>query len=92
MSKARQKGTVGEIYNIGGYDTHTIGEALDLLIKNSENPSSFQKRIDSERVRPTDITLQIPDSRKFRDDTGWKPEKGLNDIVIDLLDYWRETL
>ena len=49
----------------------------------------LKKVLDSDRVRPTDITLQIPDSTKFRDKTGWKPTKGLEEICDDLLDYWR---
>ena len=43
-------------------------------------------------MRPTDITLQIPDSTKFSEKTGWIPIKGLEEICEDLLDYWREVL
>jgi len=43
-------------------------------------------------MRPTDITLQVPDSTKFREKTGWKPTKGLEEICDDLLNYWRELL
>ena len=82
----------GEVYNIGGDETCTIGDALDVLISKSNNPESFIKLPDPERIRPTDITLQIPDSTKFREKTGWKPIKGLNEICDDLLDYWREVL
>ena len=82
----------GEVYNIGGDETCTIGDALDILISKSKNPESFIKLPDPERIRPTDITLQIPDSTKFREKTGWKPTKGLDEICDDLLDYWREVL
>ena len=82
----------GEVYNIGGDETCTIGDALDILISKSKNPESFIKLPDPERIRPTDITLQIPDSTKFREKTGWKPTKGLNEICDDLLSYWREVL
>ena len=41
-------------------------------------------------MRPTDITLQVPSSDKFREKTGWKPTKGLEEICEDLLDYWRK--
>jgi len=82
----------GEVYNIGGDETCTIGDALDMLISKSKNPESFIKLPDPERIRPTDITLQIPDSTKFREKTGWKPTKGLNEICDDLLNYWREVL
>ena len=82
----------GEVYNIGGDYTCTVGDALDMLISKSKNPQAFIKELDQKRVRPTDITLQIPDSTKFRKKTGWKPTKGLEEICEDLLDYWRGVL
>jgi len=82
----------GEVYNIGGDETCTIGDALDKLISKSTISDKLEKLLDQDRIRPTDITLQIPASTKFREKTGWKPIKGLNEICDDLLDYWREVL
>ena len=82
----------GEIYNIGGDYTCSVEDALDMLISKSKTPKAFIKELDPNRVRPTDITLQIPDSTKFREKTGWKPTKGLEEICDDLLNYWREVL
>ena len=79
----------GEVYNIGGDYTCTVGDALDMLISRSTVKDKLVKVLDPDRVRPTDITLQIPDSTKFREKTGWKPTKGLEEICDDLLDYWR---
>ena len=80
----------GEVYNIGGDETCLVGEALDALIAKSNKP--FKKIQDPERMRPTDITLQIPDTSKFREHYGWKPEKSMDDIWNDLLDYWRKRV
>ena len=77
----------GEIYNIGGDYTCTVGDALDMLISRSDKP--MIKCLDEKRVRPTDITLQIPDTTKFRNDFEWKPKKDLTHICDDLLNYWR---
>ena len=82
----------GEVYNIGGDYTCSVGDALDMLISKSKTPKAFIKEFNPNRVRPTDITLQIPDSTKFREKTGWKPTKGLEEICDDLLNYWREVL
>ena len=82
----------GEVYNIGGDYTCTVGDALDMLISKSKQPKAFIKELDRGRVRPTDITLQIPSSDKFREKTGWKPTKGLEEICDDLLNYWRGVL
>ena len=82
----------GEVYNIGGYYTCTVGDALDMLISKSKKPDVFIKLVDPDRIRPTDITLQVPDSTKFREKTGWKPTKGLEEICDDLLNHWRKVL
>ena len=82
----------GEVYNIGGDYNCMIGDALDMLISKSKTPKAFIKEFNPNRVRPTDITLQIPDSTKFRKKTGWMPVKGLSEICDDLLNYWREVL
>jgi len=82
----------GEVYNIGGDYNCTVGDALDMLISKSKTPKAFIKEFNPNRVRPTDITLQIPDSTKFRKKTGWMPVKGLSEICDDLLNYWREIL
>ena len=82
----------GEVYNIGGDYTCTVGDALDMLISKSKQPNAFCKELDLKRVRPTDITLQIPDTNKFKDEFDWKPEKDLTHICDDLLNYWREVL
>ena len=82
----------GEVYNIGGDYTCTVGDALDMLISKSKKPDVFIKLVDPDRIRPTDITLQVPDSTKFREKTGWKPTKGLEEICDDLLNHWRKVL
>ena len=82
----------GEVYNIGGDYTCTVGDALDMLISKSKKPYVFIKLVDPDRIRPTDITLQVPDSTKFREKTGWKPTKGLEEICDDLLNHWRKVL
>ena len=89
---AANKCEYGEVYNIGGDETCIVGDVLDILISKSKNPDVFIKLPDPNRIRPTDITLQIPDSSKFREKTGWKPTKGLEEICDDLLNHWRKVL
>ena len=90
LCSERGKKRYGEVYNIGGEETCTVGEALDRLISKSNKP--FKKKLDKDRLRPTDITLQIPCTAKFRDHFDWKPEKGLDAICDDLLNYWRKKI
>ena len=89
---AATKATAGEVYNIGGDETCLVGEALEVLLESSKAPrDKWTITVDPKRVRPTDITLQIPDSNKFREETGWRLSKTLQDICNDLLNYWRNV-
>jgi len=79
----------GEVYNIGGLETMTIGEMLDLLLKYSTR-KDIEIIVDPARLRPSDVTLQIPSVVKFRKETGWQPRIKFKDTVKDTLEYWRE--
>ncbi|MCM8797203.1 MAG: GDP-mannose 4,6-dehydratase [Candidatus Omnitrophica bacterium] len=80
----------GEVYNIGGNRTMTIGEALDILLSYSK--LKFEIKVDPKLIRPADVTLQIPCIDKFKNETGWEPEISVEKTLQDLLDYWREEL
>lgn len=80
----------GEVYNIGGKQTMTIGEALNILLSYSDK--KFEVRVDPRLLRPSDVTLQIPCIDKFRDETGWEPEIPFETTLKDILDYWRGEL
>lgn len=80
----------GEVYNIGGNRTMTIGEALDILLSFSKIRCEVQ--VDPQLLRPSDVTLQIPCFDKFRNATGWEPVIPPEKTFSDLLDYWREEL
>lgn len=84
-----QKCKPGEVYNIGGVETMTIGDMLKKLI-NLSTVKDIKVRIDPKRLRPSDVTLQIPSVDKFKKETGWKPEVKFDKTLNDMLDYWRE--
>lgn len=79
----------GEVYNIGGNETMKIGEMLNRLIAMSM-VKNIKVEIDPARLRPSDVTLQIPCVDKFVEATGWKPEIPFEKTLTDTLDYWRE--
>jgi len=79
--------TPGEVYNIGGERTMTVGEMLDVLIGMAG--CRIQYEVDPALVRPSDVTLQIPDTSKFRAATGWAPTIPLETTLRDLLNYQR---
>lgn len=78
----------GEVYNIGGVETMKVGEMLDKLI-NLSTVKNIKIEVDSERLRPSDVTLQIPSTEKFHKETGWKPEIKFDKTLKDTLGYWR---
>jgi len=79
----------GEVYNIGGNITMTIGEMLAKLIKLSKTKEKITIKQLPSKLRPADVTLQIPDSTKFRKATGWEPKIPFEETLEDLLNYWR---
>ncbi|MEN9626413.1 MAG: hypothetical protein RL557_741 [archaeon] len=85
-----RKCTVGDVYNIGGNVTKTIGEMLDYLITLSPLKDAIKKQQDPKLMRPYDVSLQIPDVSKFEKETGWKPVYTFEQTMQDLLRWWRK--
>ena len=79
----------GEYYNIGGAYTCKVGDMLEYLISLSPMKSLIKIEVDPERLRPIDADLQIPDTSKFEEHTGWKPQISFEQTMSDLLNYWR---
>ena len=84
--------TRGEYYNIGGQHTAEIGEILDHLISLSTMATNLKITQDPSRMRPIDADLQVPNTSKFFQHTGWKPEISFEKTMQDLLQYWREKV
>lgn len=83
--------TAGEYYNIGGSYSCTVGEMLDSLISLSSR-DDIAVEVDPDRLRPIDADLQVPDTAKFRQHTGWQPVIPFETTMRDLLDYWRNRV
>lgn len=82
----------GAYYNIGGTFTLSIRGMLEKLINLSTMANQIKTEIDSDRLRPIDADLQVPDTRKFNRHTGWKPEISFEKTMTDLLNYWRDRV
>ena len=80
----------GEVYNIGGPTTIKVGEFLSLLKKLASR--DIPSRLDPELLRPADVTLQIPDVKKFLKQTGWKPKYTFEESIKYLLDHCRQEV
>lgn len=80
--------TPGEYYNIGGSYTCSVREMLSYLLSISK-VKGIEIETDPERLRPIDADLQVPDTTKFKNHTGWEPVIEFETTMNDLLDYWR---
>lgn len=86
-------GVAGQIYNIGGSNTLAVGEALEYMLNLSKlDRKIFRLQEDPNLIRPTDITLQIPNYSKFQALTGWAPKTTIKEVSEDILNYWRNKV
>lgn len=83
--------TPGEYYNIGGTYSCTVRQMLDHLISLS-TVKGIKIEVEQSRLRPIDADLQVPDTTKFQNHTGWKPEITFETTMLDLLNYWRDRI
>ena len=83
-------GKPGEVYNIGGEFTLSVGEFLEELKKLSK--VKITSKVDKNLLRPTDVTRQIPDCSKFREMSGWSPKYSVKESIENLLNYWRKRV
>ena len=81
----------GEVYNIGGTYSCTIREMLNFLVSLSE-VKKIKIIEDPARLRPIDADLQIPNTKKFMNATGWRPRITFQKTMTDLLNYWRKRV
>ena len=68
-----------------------ISEMLDKLLSLSKVKNIKIKK-DPKRIRPIDADLQIPDTSKFMNHTGWKPKISFNDLVINMVEHDLENI
>ena len=87
---ATQKCKMGDVYNIGGNVGIRIGDFLDMLIYKMGVPVKIYQN--PKLMRPSDITVQIPDMSKFTKQTGWKPtipfDKSVDYFIDELYKIW----
>jgi len=82
----------GEYYNIGGNHSLKVGEILNDLIALSTRKDEIKIVTDKNRLRPIDADLQVPDTSKFFNHTGWQPKIPYKQTIKDLLNYWRSNI
>lgn len=87
---ATEKGSPGEVYNIGSGVGREVREMLDMLLAMSN--VNIKVEVDEARLRPSDVKVLVCDCTRFSELTGWKPEVPFEKTMRDLLDYWRDRV
>lgn len=85
-----EKGAPGDVYNIGGSEVMTIRDVLETLIDLSTSEIHYET--DPARLRPSDVTLQVPDVTKFIAATGWTATIPARQTLNDLLNHHRDGI
>lgn len=87
---AADRGHGGQVYNIASGTAYSIRALLDRMIELSG--VEVRVHVDPARLRPVDVPRIAGDASKIAEDCGWRPEKTIDDLLRDLLAYWREQV
>lgn len=87
-SLAVERCEYGTPYVIASGEAVSMREVLNKLIEMAGIECRIE--IDADRIRPSDVPLLIGDYSRFKEKTGWMPNKslGIDAICQDLLEYW----
>jgi GDP-4-dehydro-6-deoxy-D-mannose reductase len=83
-----KEGRPGEIYHVSSGIPLTIGKGLEILVDGADCPITVRR--DPALCRPSDTPIMVGDNTKLRRDTGWEPERDINDTLGDLLNAARK--
>jgi GDP-4-dehydro-6-deoxy-D-mannose reductase len=77
----------GAIYNVGSGTSHRIRDVLDALLARARVPVRVES--DPARMRPADIPVLTANCARLEQATGWRPKISFEQMLDDLLAYWR---
>jgi GDP-4-dehydro-6-deoxy-D-mannose reductase len=80
-------GASGGVYNVASGVGRPIQAILDALIARARVPVTVET--DPSLLRPNDTAALVGDCTRLRLDTGWEPAIGFEQMLDDLLEYWR---
>lgn len=85
----------GKLYIVGSESEKNI-DTFEGVISRLLKISTIKKQVKiikkKDFVRPTSVPYLIADSKEFSELTGWKPTVNLEEILFDVLNYWRERV
>lgn len=83
-----EHGQPGQVYNLCSGTATRIGDIVEMVRSQGRVP--VEVRVDAARLRPSDEPILLGDNTRLRQATGWEPRIGMEQIVTEVLDYWRQ--
>jgi GDP-4-dehydro-6-deoxy-D-mannose reductase len=84
-----ERGQPGEVYNLCSGQSHAIQEVLDFFLAAS-TVRNIKVQEDPARLRPSDLPNLYGTAARAEAATGWQPQISFEQMLRDVLDYWRE--
>jgi GDP-4-dehydro-6-deoxy-D-mannose reductase len=82
-----QSGRTGVIYNVASGVARSIRSILEALVSRSKLPVRIE--VDQARMRPNDVPVVVGNHSRLTEATGWHPQVSFDQMLDDLLTYWR---
>jgi UDP-glucose 4-epimerase len=84
----------GRAFNVGADNEVSIGELAELIVRRTSSSSRvvFVPYEEAYEAGFEDMERRIPDTRRLRELTGWRPTRSLDDIVDDVIAFERERI
>jgi GDP-4-dehydro-6-deoxy-D-mannose reductase len=82
-----QSGMTGVIYNVASGVARSIQSILDALV--SRSTVTVRIEVDPARMRPNDVPIVVGNCSRLKAATGWEPAISFDQMMDDLLNYWR---
>jgi UDP-glucose 4-epimerase len=82
----------GRPYNAGSQQGIAVADLIDLVRELSGCAKPVIR--DESRMRPvnSEVRTLLADSRRLRAATGWRPEIGLRQGLVETIEWWRDRL
>jgi GDP-4-dehydro-6-deoxy-D-mannose reductase len=84
-----ERGAAGTVYNVASGVARSTQVVLDALLARAR--TAIRVEVDPARMRPNDIPVLVGDPTRLREATGWTPRISFDQMMSDLLEYWRNT-
>ncbi len=85
-----EHGRAGSVYNLCSGVAVRVGDIVEMVRAHGRVAATVE--VDAARLRPLDEPVLVGDNRKLCSETGWQPRLSIDQIVAELLEYWRQRL